>query len=98
MNITMEDVTFTDSLGSKRKYESFFVKSRLIRYVQIPSSVDIKQALHSFTDGMGRGRGRGRGGGEVSKGRMKINSLKQNKITSSQRAVVCLLIFLCEYF
>ena len=51
------------------------------RYVQIPSSVDIKQALHSFTDGMGRGRGRGRGrgGGEVSKGRLKIMSEREQR-------------------
>ena len=31
MNITMEDVTFTDALGNKTKFECFFVQSRLIR-------------------------------------------------------------------
>ena len=79
MNVTMAEVTFTDALGNKSKFDSFFAQSRLIRYVQIPSNVDIKQALHSFTEGMGRGRGRGRGRGEVSRGRMKIMSEREQR-------------------
>ena len=79
MNMTMAEVTFTDALGNKSKFDSFFAQSRLIRYVQIPSNVDIKQALHSFTEGMGRGRGRGRGRGEVSRGRMKIMSEREQR-------------------
>lgn len=31
MNITMEEVTFTDALGNKSKFESFFVQNRLVR-------------------------------------------------------------------
>ena len=31
MNITMEDVLFTDALGNKSKFDSFFVQNRLIR-------------------------------------------------------------------
>ena len=31
MNITMAEVTFTDALGNKSKFDSFFVQSRLIR-------------------------------------------------------------------
>ena len=31
MNITMEDVLFTDALGHKSKFDSFFVQNRLIR-------------------------------------------------------------------
>ena len=31
MNITLEDVLFTDALGSKTKFDSFFVQNRLIR-------------------------------------------------------------------
>ena len=41
--------------------------------------MDIKQALNSFTEGMGRGRGRGRGRGEVSRGRMKIMSEQEQR-------------------
>ena len=41
--------------------------------------MDIKQALNSFTEGMGRGRGRGRGRGEVSRGRMKIMSEREQR-------------------
>ena len=32
MNITMEDVTFTDPRGSRLHFDSFFVQNRLIRY------------------------------------------------------------------
>merc|ERR1712059_125769 len=71
MNITMEDVTFTNALGGKSKFDSFFVQSRLIRYVQIPQAIDIKATLTSSMEGLGRGRGRGRSG-EVSRGRQKI--------------------------
>ena len=31
MNVTMEDVTFTDALGNKSKFDCFFVQNRLIR-------------------------------------------------------------------
>ena len=31
MNITMEDVTFTDPRGTRQHFESFFVQNRLIR-------------------------------------------------------------------
>ena len=31
MNITMEDVLFTDALGQKSKFDSFFVQNRLVR-------------------------------------------------------------------
>ena len=31
MNITLEDVLFTDALGNKTKFDSFFVQNRLIR-------------------------------------------------------------------
>ena len=32
MNISMEDVLFTDALGQKSKFDSFFVQNRLVRY------------------------------------------------------------------
>ena len=35
MNITMAEVTFTDALGNKSKFDSFFVQSRLIRWLII---------------------------------------------------------------
>jgi len=73
MNITMEDVTFTDPRGARLHFESFFVQNRLIRYVQVPQSVDLKNAFESAQPQPGgRGRGRGRGRGEVSKHRAKI--------------------------
>lgn len=72
MNITMEDVLFTDALGQKSKFDSFFVQNRLVRYVQIPKHISIQQSLEEACQPPGRGRGRGRGRGEVSRGRMKI--------------------------
>jgi len=71
MNISMEDVLFTDALGQKSKFDSFFVQNRLVRYVQIPKHVNIQQSLEDVCKPQG-GRGRGRGRGEVSRGRMKI--------------------------
>jgi len=71
MNISMEDVLFTDALGQKSKFDSFFVQNRLVRYVQIPKHVNIQQSLEEVCKPQG-GRGRGRGRGEVSRGRMKI--------------------------
>ena len=49
------------------------------RYVQIPSSVDIRLALESFAGGLGRGRGGGRGRGEVSRGRRKIMDEREQR-------------------
>ena len=52
----------------------------LSRYVQIPSSVDIRLALESFAGGLGRGRGgSGRGRGEVSRGRRKIMDEREQR-------------------
>ena len=31
MNVTLEDVLFTDAFGNKTKFDSFFVQNRLIR-------------------------------------------------------------------
>ena len=47
MNVTMKDVVFENPIGSKRKFEVFFVPSRLIRYVQIPPGIDIKKGLEN---------------------------------------------------
>ena len=83
MNITMEEVVFTDARGAKVNFDSFFVQNRLIRwrtsltwspglsrYIQIPASVDLREALAAASQPRGRGRGRGRG--EVSRHRAKI--------------------------
>ena len=45
MNITLEKATFTDPSGQRRTFDQFFVQERLVRYVQIPSQIDIRQAL-----------------------------------------------------
>ena len=45
MNVTMKKVLFVDPCGNKRKFEEFFVQNRLIRIVQIPSVIDLRQAL-----------------------------------------------------
>jgi len=72
MNITMEEVVFTDARGAKVNFDSFFVQNRLIRYIQIPQSVDLRQALEAASQPRGRGEGRGRGRAEVSRHRAKI--------------------------
>lgn len=45
MNVTLEKVRFTDPSGHRRKFDFFFVQKRLIRGVQIPSRIDLRQAL-----------------------------------------------------
>jgi len=44
-NISMEKVKFTDPSGNRRTFDSFFVQSRLIRFVQIPSRLDLRKLL-----------------------------------------------------
>jgi len=78
MNITMEDVTFTDPRGTRLHFESFFVQNRLIRYIQVPQSVDLRNAFESVQSQQG-GRGRGRGRGEVSKHRAKILDAREQR-------------------
>ncbi|KAJ8665333.1 hypothetical protein QAD02_006995 [Eretmocerus hayati] len=41
MNILMKDCIFTDPRGDRFKYEIFFVQTRNIRYVHIPTHVSI---------------------------------------------------------
>ena len=45
MNVTLENVIFCDACGNRRKFDSFFVQNRLIRFVQIPKKIDLKSAL-----------------------------------------------------
>lgn len=80
MNITMEDVTFTDPRGARLHFETFFVQNRLIRYIQVPQSVDLRNAFVSAQSVQGaRGRGRGRGRGEVSRHRAKILDAREQR-------------------
>jgi len=80
MNITMEDVTFTDPKGARLHFETFFVQNRLIRYIQVPQSVDLRNAFVSAQSVQGaRGRGRGRGRGEVSRHRAKILDAREQR-------------------
>jgi len=80
MNITMEDVTFTDPWGARLQFESFFIQNRLIRYIQVPQSIDLRNAFESAQSLQGgRGRGRGRGRGEVSRHRAKILDAREQR-------------------
>ena len=88
MNISMEDVLFTDALGQKSKFDSFFVQNRLVRYDKCVFVIDSNASSRYFRYVQipkhiniqqsleeackPQGRGRGRGRGEVSRGRMKI--------------------------
>ena len=45
MNVTMREVVFVDATGRSKKFENFFIPCRLIRYVQIPTEIDIKAAI-----------------------------------------------------
>lgn len=45
MNVTLEKAKFTDPCGNRRTFDQFYVQCRLIRGVQIPSRIDMRQAL-----------------------------------------------------
>merc|ERR1719507_834420 len=80
MNITMVDVTFTDPRGARLHFETFFVQNRLIRYIQVPQSVDLRNAFVSAQSVQGAGGGgRGRGRGEVSRHRAKILDAREQR-------------------
>ena len=50
------------------------------RYIQVPQSVDLRNAFESVQSQQGgRGRGRGRGRGEVSKHRAKILDAREQR-------------------
>lgn len=84
MNTTLREAEFCDPLGQRRRFDIFFVPKRLIRYVQIPTEIDIKKSLEKLFEsppGRGRGRGRGRGANYVplSGGRKKIMSKREQR-------------------
>merc|ERR1719323_928556 len=78
MNIIMEDVTFIDPRGTRLHFDSFFVQNRLVRYIQVPQSVDLRNAFESAQSQQG-GRGRGRGRGKVSRHRAKILDAREQR-------------------
>ena len=45
MNVTFEKSLFCDPAGNRRKFDNFFVQNRLIRYVQIPVTIDLRSSL-----------------------------------------------------
>jgi len=65
MCCSLEKAQLIDPAGARTKFDSFFVHSRLIRYVQLPETMDISTSLErqiaSQVPGRGLGRGRGRG-------------------------------------
>jgi len=78
MNVSLEQVEMIDASGAQLNFENFFVQNRLIRYVQIPSSIDIQKALEQQTS-MSAGVGRGRGRCEISKQRLSILAKKDQR-------------------
>jgi hypothetical protein len=48
MNTTLQEAEFCDPMGHRRKFDVFFVPKRLIRYVQIPTEIDVKTALEKL--------------------------------------------------
>lgn len=48
MNVTMKEVDYFDPMRRKKRFDCFFVQNRLIRWVQIPTEIDMKKALHNM--------------------------------------------------
>ena len=45
MNMTISEAEFCDPAGFHRQFQIFFVPKRLIRYVQIPTEINMKDAM-----------------------------------------------------
>jgi len=71
MSCMLENARLIDPSGNQQKFDNFFVQNRLIRYVQLPESLDVGEFLNKQTSMLQPGRGRGRGRG-ISKQRQQI--------------------------
>jgi len=67
----LENARLIDPSGNQQKFDNFFVQNRLIRYVQLPESLDVGEFLNKQTSMLQPGRGRGRGRG-ISRQRQQI--------------------------
>lgn len=77
MNVTMKKVIFTDPCGRKKAFDDFFVHSRLIRFVQIPSYIDLSSGLQ---DQISKKKShKGRGNPPISKQRQSILAKKRKR-------------------
>ena len=89
MNVTMREVVFVDGSHNKTRFESFFVQNRLIRFVQVPTEIDIKSAMKRMFDPNLRGRNRGQHEFKLSGGRKSImrsrEKRRQEDLTLAQK-------------
>jgi len=51
MNLTMSHVDFTQTNGISRSFESFYVKGFNVRYIPIPSHIDMTKAVENQLKG-----------------------------------------------
>ena len=82
MNVSLKDAIFCDQVGKRHKFASFFVPSRLIRYVQIPTEIDIRTAIKKRFGPKEANLGKGRGAKTevaLSGGRKKIMALREQR-------------------
>ncbi len=61
MNVTMREVRLVDASRRSQRFDHFFVQNRLVRFVQIPSEVDVKRELRRMYDPEFKQSQRGRG-------------------------------------
>lgn len=52
MNIDLEDVIFYNSRGVAHKFDEFFIRGRLIRYVHIPKHLSSVEVYEKFLNGL----------------------------------------------
>lgn len=91
MNVTMKKVIFTDPCGRKRSFDDFFVHSRLIRFVQIPSYIDLSTGLEDQVFKKKKAQ-KGRGNAPISKQRQSILAKKRKRqMEDSARAAAAAL-------
>ena len=55
MNVTLENARYFDPKRNSQRFDSFFVQNRLIRFVQIPKEINIRESLKQRFDPSFRG-------------------------------------------
>ena len=81
MNVTMKKVLFVDPCGNKKQFEDFFVQNRLIRFVQIPSRIDLRKAMTQITD---QSKPLRKDQPQISRARQKILEKRKTNLTQEK--------------
>ncbi|XP_076374037.1 U7 snRNA-associated Sm-like protein LSm10 [Tachypleus tridentatus] len=84
MNLTMSDVTLTTPNNEQRKYESFFVQGKQVRFVHIPDDINIVEAIKQQLN-LIRGRGQYKERKQHKKALAQTLKIRQENLKMKER-------------